>query len=60
MTRVRCVLLALVLAAAVAFAQTPAGVKTHIGHVMTSFNGTPTTRDEQIVRLSKDDRLHAK
>jgi hypothetical protein len=34
------VLFALVLAAGVS-AQTPAGVKTHVGHVMTSFNGTP-------------------
>lgn len=31
----------LVFAAAVAAAQTPEGVKTHIGHVTTMFNGTP-------------------
>jgi hypothetical protein len=38
---VTCVLFALVLAAGVVSAQTPDGVKTHIGHVMTMFNGTP-------------------
>lgn len=41
MRRVTCVLFALVFAAAVVAAQTPDGVKTHIGHVMTGFNGTP-------------------
>ena len=41
MQKVTCVLFALVCAAAVVSAQTPAGVKTHIGHVMTMFNGTP-------------------
>jgi hypothetical protein len=35
------VLFALVFAAAAVSAQTPAGVKTHIGHVQTSFMGTP-------------------
>ena len=41
MQKVTCVLFTLVFAAAVVSAQTPAGVKTHIGHVMTMFNGTP-------------------
>jgi hypothetical protein len=35
------IVFALVFAAAVVSAQTPAGVKTHIGHVQTSFMGTP-------------------
>ena len=40
MKRLTCVLFALVFAAAVS-AQTPEGVKTHTGHAMTMFNGTP-------------------
>jgi hypothetical protein len=35
------VLFALVFAVAAVVAQTPDGVRTHIGHVMTMFNGTP-------------------
>ena len=41
MKKVTSVLFALMLTAAVATAQTPDGVKTHIGHVQTSFMGTP-------------------
>lgn len=41
MNKVTGVLLALMLASAGATAQTPEGVKTHIGHVQTSFMGTP-------------------
>lgn len=41
MRKMTCVLFALMLAATVITAQTPDGVKTHIGHVQTSFMGTP-------------------
>ena len=41
MKKVTCLFFALMLTTAVVTAQTPDGVKTHIGHVQTSFMGTP-------------------